>query len=201
MAPTRPRIAGRASPPTSPGAALPPIEHGFTHFRLTLKPLPCAVRRWPRRAEEPGLLWLPLADAGGAALPAPIKKLLRSRAATHLRASSLRACALAQIGGKQGVGALLVARAKRGELLRREVAPAFGPEAADQRDPVVDRARLGSLVFRRCACPARAWRAPPARSTAAASLRAGERTRGRAVTRVARASCRRRRCGGRGARC
>ena len=67
-----------------PGAALPSIEHGFTHFRLTLEPLPCAVRHWPRRAEEPGLLWLPLADAGGAALPAPIKKLLRSRAATLL---------------------------------------------------------------------------------------------------------------------
>ena len=65
----------------TPGAALPSIEHGFTHFRLTLEPLPCAVRHWPRRAEEPGLLWLPLADAGGAALPAPIKKLLRARAA------------------------------------------------------------------------------------------------------------------------
>jgi A/G-specific adenine glycosylase len=59
---------------------LPAIEHGFTHFHLTLHPQPCAVRDWPRRAEEPGLLWLPLADAMGAALPAPIKKLLRQRA-------------------------------------------------------------------------------------------------------------------------
>jgi len=65
----------------TPGAALPSIEHTFTHFRLTLQPLVCAVRHWPGRAEEPGLLWLPLADVGGAALPAPIKKLLRSRAA------------------------------------------------------------------------------------------------------------------------
>ncbi|HEY2864555.1 MAG TPA: A/G-specific adenine glycosylase [Casimicrobiaceae bacterium] len=65
----------------TPGVALPSIEHGFTHFRLTLEPLLCAVRHWPRRVEEPGLLWLPLAEAGGAALPAPIKKLLRSRAA------------------------------------------------------------------------------------------------------------------------
>jgi A/G-specific adenine glycosylase len=65
-------------------AALPPlpaIEHGFTHFRLTLHPQPCAVRAWPRR-QEPGLLWLPLADVGGAALPAPIKKLLRQRVGT-----------------------------------------------------------------------------------------------------------------------
>jgi len=65
----------------TPGVALPPIEHGFTHFRLTLEPLPCTVRHWPRRVEEPGLLWLALAEAGGAALPAPIKRLLRARAA------------------------------------------------------------------------------------------------------------------------
>ena len=58
---------------------LPAIEHAFTHFRLTLTPLTCVVQRWPKRAEEPGLLWLPLADAGGAALPAPIKSLLRTR--------------------------------------------------------------------------------------------------------------------------
>jgi len=60
--------------------SLPAIEHGFTHFRLTLHPRPCAVQIWPRRAEEPGLLWLPLAEIGGAALPAPIKKLLLERA-------------------------------------------------------------------------------------------------------------------------
>ena len=60
--------------------ALAPIEHGFTHFRLTLTPQPCAVSRWPLRAESPGLLWLPLSEVAGAALPAPIKKLLRERA-------------------------------------------------------------------------------------------------------------------------
>jgi A/G-specific adenine glycosylase len=60
--------------------ALPAIEHSFTHFRLTLTPQPCMVQRWPKRVEEPGLLWLPLADVAGAALPAPIKTLLRSRA-------------------------------------------------------------------------------------------------------------------------
>ncbi|HTS23740.1 MAG TPA: A/G-specific adenine glycosylase [Casimicrobiaceae bacterium] len=64
----------------APQAPLPAIEHGFTHFRLTLHPQPCAVRAWPRRAEEPGLLWLPLAEIGAAALPAPIKRLLRERA-------------------------------------------------------------------------------------------------------------------------
>jgi len=73
-----------------PGAALPSIQHAFTHFRLTLRPLPCAVREWPHSAQSPGLLWLSLADAGGAALPAPIKKLLRSRDETHALAAQGR---------------------------------------------------------------------------------------------------------------
>lgn len=58
---------------------LPPIEHGFTHFTLTLTPRLCVVERWPARAQERGSLWLPLQDVAGAALPAPIKKLLRAR--------------------------------------------------------------------------------------------------------------------------
>jgi A/G-specific adenine glycosylase len=65
----------------APRAPLPAIEHGFTHFRLTLHPLPCAVREETQRAQEPGLVWMPLDEIAGAALPAPIKKLLRSRAA------------------------------------------------------------------------------------------------------------------------
>jgi A/G-specific adenine glycosylase len=62
------------------GAALMPIEHAFTHFRLRLTPLPCSVARWPARMEDSGgsaCVWLPLPEATGAALPAPIKKLLR----------------------------------------------------------------------------------------------------------------------------
>jgi A/G-specific adenine glycosylase len=66
----------------APQPPLPTIEHGFTHFRLTLHPQPCAVLGLERRAEEPGFLWLPLTEVGSAALPAPIKKLLRERART-----------------------------------------------------------------------------------------------------------------------
>ena len=58
--------------------ALPVMQHVFTHFRLSMTPQPCAVRQWPSHAEEPGLVWLPFTDVGGAALPAPIKKLLRT---------------------------------------------------------------------------------------------------------------------------
>jgi hypothetical protein len=36
------------------------------------------VTSWPARAESPGLTWLTPADAVGAALPAPIRKLLRT---------------------------------------------------------------------------------------------------------------------------
>jgi A/G-specific adenine glycosylase len=59
------------------GEGLPPIEHGFTHFRLTIHPQRIAVRAWPARAEAPGIVWLTREDALTAALPAPIKKLIR----------------------------------------------------------------------------------------------------------------------------
>jgi A/G-specific adenine glycosylase len=57
---------------------LAPIEHGFTHFSLTLHPQRISVVRWPPRAESAGLIWLAREDALGAALPAPIRTLLRS---------------------------------------------------------------------------------------------------------------------------
>jgi len=55
---------------------LPAVEHGFTHFRLTLRPWHAQVVALSHRASEPGLVWLSLADAAGAAVPAPIRKLL-----------------------------------------------------------------------------------------------------------------------------
>jgi A/G-specific adenine glycosylase len=57
---------------------LPAIAHAFTHFTLTLHPQRVSARHWPARAETPGTVWLAPADARGAALPAPIKKLLRT---------------------------------------------------------------------------------------------------------------------------
>jgi A/G-specific adenine glycosylase len=62
----------------APGEELSPIEHSFTHFRLTLVPQRVKARSWPARAEERGFVWLPREDALAAALPAPIRRLLRS---------------------------------------------------------------------------------------------------------------------------
>jgi A/G-specific adenine glycosylase len=62
----------------SPNADLLPIEHAFTHFTLTLHPRRMAVERWPSTAQAPGLIWLGREQATGAALPAPIRRLLES---------------------------------------------------------------------------------------------------------------------------
>ena len=56
---------------------LPPLRHGFTHFTLTLHPMRIAVRGWRARAEAPEHVWLGRGDALRAALPAPIKRLMR----------------------------------------------------------------------------------------------------------------------------
>jgi A/G-specific adenine glycosylase len=55
---------------------LPTVAHGFTHFRLDIHPLLCEVRSLEPRAESPGRVWLPLDDAIGAAIPAPVRGIL-----------------------------------------------------------------------------------------------------------------------------
>lgn len=55
---------------------MPPIEHGFTHFRLNIQPLRCEVRKLLPRAEAPGRIWLDVEEAARAAVPAPVRKLL-----------------------------------------------------------------------------------------------------------------------------
>ena len=63
---------------TTIGEDLMPVEHGFTHFALTIYPQRVNVARWPSRAEMPQYMWLTRDDALNAALPAPIRKVLRS---------------------------------------------------------------------------------------------------------------------------
>jgi A/G-specific adenine glycosylase len=55
---------------------LPQIAHGFTHFKLDIQPIRLHVARLATRAEEPGLVWLPLEEAGQGAIPAPVKRIL-----------------------------------------------------------------------------------------------------------------------------
>ncbi|MCW5574694.1 MAG: A/G-specific adenine glycosylase [Burkholderiales bacterium] len=59
-----------------PGAMLPVIAHGFTHFKLDILPQPAAVKSWPPRAEEAGRLWISPEDALRAALPTPVRDII-----------------------------------------------------------------------------------------------------------------------------
>jgi len=60
--------------------ALPPLVHTFTHFGLTMHPVAVVIADWPNRAAAPGAAWFTREAALAAAIPAPIRKLLRSYA-------------------------------------------------------------------------------------------------------------------------
>jgi A/G-specific adenine glycosylase len=54
---------------------LPQFTHSFTHFKLHIRPV--LLHLAARHATPPGQIWLPLADALDAALPAPVRTLVR----------------------------------------------------------------------------------------------------------------------------
>lgn len=58
-------------------SALPVVHHGFTHFRLDITPVQIDVTRVSPRAEAPGRVWLTVGDAIGAAIPGPVRAILR----------------------------------------------------------------------------------------------------------------------------
>jgi A/G-specific adenine glycosylase len=60
---------------------LVPLTHTFTHFRLTIKPLRCNVRR-TNGAAESGPCWLSLDALAPAPLPAPVRRLLEGVASS-----------------------------------------------------------------------------------------------------------------------
>jgi len=62
-------------PATPRGRRLPALEHGFTHFRLHAQPWLCPVRG--ATPSGPGRVWLEIAEAAAAAVPAPVRRLLR----------------------------------------------------------------------------------------------------------------------------
>jgi A/G-specific adenine glycosylase len=57
---------------------LEPLEHGFTHFQLQIRPVVCDVARSTSHAAAPGRLWLDLPEARAAAIPAPVKRVLNT---------------------------------------------------------------------------------------------------------------------------
>ena len=54
------------------------FRHAFTHFRLEISPLVCEVASRGTQAQSPGRAWRSVAQAIGSAVPAPVRKLLRS---------------------------------------------------------------------------------------------------------------------------
>jgi A/G-specific adenine glycosylase len=63
--------------------AMAPIEHGFTHFSLTISPLVCRVNQPGLAAQEPGRVWVTPHEAEHYAIPVPVRKLIE-----RLQASS-----------------------------------------------------------------------------------------------------------------
>ncbi len=53
-----------------------PIEHSFSHFKLRIQPRVCMLIEPAPNCEEPGRIWLPLDALSGAALPAPVRRIL-----------------------------------------------------------------------------------------------------------------------------
>jgi A/G-specific adenine glycosylase len=57
------------------------LAHGFTHFKLDIAPQRMIVSRIAPHVASPGIAWLSLEDALGAAIPAPVKRILKAVAA------------------------------------------------------------------------------------------------------------------------
>jgi len=56
---------------------LAPVEHGFTHYHLTITPIVARMRDdGGAVARESAHVWMPLAQAPDAGVPAPVRKLL-----------------------------------------------------------------------------------------------------------------------------
>jgi A/G-specific adenine glycosylase len=71
------------------GKKLPVLRHEFTHFTLDITPVVGTPESASARAAEPGQIWLPVEEAIGAAVPAPVRKLLVALDSGRLRGESL----------------------------------------------------------------------------------------------------------------
>lgn len=56
---------------------LPSFSHTFTHFRLSIKPVAITINDHPAGVSEPGSIWMEINEALSAAIPKPVKSILR----------------------------------------------------------------------------------------------------------------------------
>jgi A/G-specific adenine glycosylase len=61
----------------SDGERLATLTHTFTHFKLHITPLKIRLARKPLRAAQPGSVWLDVDEAMRAAIPTPVRALLK----------------------------------------------------------------------------------------------------------------------------
>ena len=59
------------------GQKMETFTHTFTHFKLHITPLKIELARKPLRAAQPGSVWLDVAEALQAAIPTPVRYLLK----------------------------------------------------------------------------------------------------------------------------
>jgi A/G-specific adenine glycosylase len=52
------------------------VQHAFTHFKLAILPQPLAVIKPSKQLHMPNLIWLPISEAIGAAIPTPVRNIL-----------------------------------------------------------------------------------------------------------------------------
>jgi len=52
------------------------LTHSFTHFKLHITPQPMRLDAPARQLHAPNLIWLPLSEAIGAAIPTPVRNIL-----------------------------------------------------------------------------------------------------------------------------
>ena len=68
------------------------LQHGFTHFRLSITPQPIAVQKKLSRVAEPGVMWLSIDDALVAAIPKPVRELLNELQSEKSSARKVHLC-------------------------------------------------------------------------------------------------------------
>jgi A/G-specific adenine glycosylase len=71
-------VAARFNAATDAVRRLPPLTHVFTHFALTMHPVRVPITHWPPTAGARGVEWFARDSAIAAAVPAPIRRLLRT---------------------------------------------------------------------------------------------------------------------------